>query len=104
MSTFVWKGVHYPSIEDMTFGEIRSAEKFFGEPGHPRNLGKFTETEQAMMGVYVAVKRVDVKAISWEELEMAGPEDLQMIEDPEPVAPEMVADPLDDATPTEVPA
>jgi len=99
---FRWKGVEYVAIETPLFVEMRAAEKAFGEGKQAKDSQDFTALEQVLAEVHVAVKRVDPKAVSWEELLNSSTDDLEMLEDDEPgPETEYVPDPLADGDQTE---
>lgn len=58
-----WKGKQYPDVEPNA-GEIRQAERLVGE-----DLDSWSRLTASMVAIFVAVRRVDADAITWDELE-----------------------------------
>ena len=101
---FMFKGVRYESSKKLTFAEVRAVEKYMGDPGRPRDINTFTAVETMMGEVYVTLKRLDPKSISWEQIENADMNaDYEQIEDEQIASTEgeeLIPDPLDDGVRT----
>lgn len=91
---FKYNGVRYETPEKMTIAEIRAVEKYFGEPGRPRDMADFTTVEQMVSEVYIAVKRIDPRRVTLDDLVEQSYDSFERLPDEPAPEPEFVDDPL----------
>jgi hypothetical protein len=98
VARFKWDGVIYPEFGKPNLGEMTFAERKLG-----LDADDWTSTMKLMAAIFWSIRRVKPDAITWEQIEALGADELEdIILDDEPAkAPEEAAatDPLGGGSP-----